>query len=169
MCLQKHLRLQEIAEQCRLPCIYFVDSGGANLPRQADVFPDRDHFGRIFYNQARMSAAGIPQIAIVMGSCTAGGAYVPAMADESIIVRGNGTIFLGGPPLAKAWLIMTIQHLQLARALNSSLQSRYDQPAALSTCKLPLHWHHALHSMAFALMKPPLSEAMAQSFFAGHL
>ena len=99
--LQKHLRLQEIAEQCRLPCIYFVDSGGANLPRQADVFPDRDHFGRIFFNQARMSAAGIPQIAVVMGSCTAGGAYVPAMADESIIVRGNGTIFLGGPPLVK--------------------------------------------------------------------
>ncbi|KAL0041172.1 hypothetical protein WJX77_007585 [Trebouxia sp. C0004] len=100
--VKKHLRLQEIAEQCRLPCIYFVDSGGANLPRQADVFPDRDHFGRIFFNQARMSAAGIPQIAVVMGSCTAGGAYVPAMADESIIVRGNGTIFLGGPPLVKA-------------------------------------------------------------------
>ncbi|KAL3134811.1 Methylcrotonoyl-CoA carboxylase beta chain, mitochondrial, variant 2 [Trebouxia sp. C0010 RCD-2024] len=100
--VKKHLRLQEIAQQCKLPCIYFVDSGGANLPKQADVFPDRDHFGRIFYNQARMSAAGIPQIAVVMGSCTAGGAYVPAMADESIIVRGNGTIFLGGPPLVKA-------------------------------------------------------------------
>lgn len=99
--LQKHLRLQEIAQQCRLPCIYFVDSGGANLPKQADVFPDRDHFGRIFFNQARMSAATIPQIAVVMGSCTAGGAYVPAMADESVIVRGNGTIFLGGPPLVK--------------------------------------------------------------------
>ena len=165
--LQKHLRLQEIAEMCRLPCVYFVDSGGANLPRQADVFPDRDHFGSIFYNQvfpcslcacqqaishiawhvhrvavevpetlhrdmpqagvepylhhhggcsqatgamgsahycvlqARMSAKGIPQIAVVMGSCTAGGAYVPAMADESVIVRGNGTIFLGGPPLVK--------------------------------------------------------------------
>eukprot|EP00884_Botryococcus_braunii_P016756 jgi/Botrbrau1/3764/Bobra.0183s0001.1 len=100
--VKKHLRLQEIAQQCRLPCIYFVDSGGANLPRQADVFPDRDHFGRIFYNQANMSAAAIPQIAVVMGSCTAGGAYVPAMSDESIIVRGNGTIFLGGPPLVKA-------------------------------------------------------------------
>ncbi|EIE19188.1 carboxyl transferase [Coccomyxa subellipsoidea C-169] len=100
--VKKHLRLQEIAEMCRLPCVYFVDSGGANLPRQADVFPDRDHFGRIFYNQARMSAKGIPQIAVVMGSCTAGGAYVPAMADESVIVRGNGTIFLGGPPLVKA-------------------------------------------------------------------
>ena len=93
--------MQEIAQQCGLPCIYFVDSGGANLPKQADVFPDRDHFGRIFFNQARMSAAGIPQIAVVMGSCTAGGAYVPAMADESVIVRGNGTIFLGGPPLVK--------------------------------------------------------------------
>lgn len=100
--VKKHLRLQEIAEQCQLPCVYLVDSGGANLPRQAEVFPDRDHFGRIFYNQARMSAAGIPQIAVVLGSCTAGGAYVPAMADESVIVRGNGTIFLGGPPLVKA-------------------------------------------------------------------
>jgi 3-methylcrotonyl-CoA carboxylase beta subunit len=100
--VKKHLRAQEIAKSCRLPCIYLVDSGGANLPRQADVFPDRDHFGRIFYNQATMSAAAIPQIAVVLGSCTAGGAYVPAMADESIIVRGNGTIFLGGPPLVKA-------------------------------------------------------------------
>lgn len=100
--VKKHLRLQEIAEQCRLPCIYLVDSGGANLPRQAEVFPDRDHFGRIFYNQARMSAARIPQLAVVLGSCTAGGAYVPAMADESVIVKGNGTIFLGGPPLVKA-------------------------------------------------------------------
>ena len=109
LALQKHLRLQEIAQQCRLPCIYFVDSGGANLPKQADVFPDRDHFGRIFYNQARMSAAGIPQIAVVMGSCTAGGAYVPAMADESIIVRGNGTIFLGGPPLVKVHYKWTLK------------------------------------------------------------
>ena len=100
--VKKHLRAQEIATQNNLPCIYLVDSGGANLPRQADVFPDREHFGRIFYNQARMSSAGIPQIAVVLGSCTAGGAYVPAMADESIIVRGNGTIFLGGPPLVKA-------------------------------------------------------------------
>lgn len=100
--VKKHLRAQEIAEQCRLPCIYLVDSGGANLPRQDEVFPDRDHFGRIFYNQANMSAKGIPQIAVVMGSCTAGGAYVPAMADESIIVKKTGTIFLGGPPLVKA-------------------------------------------------------------------
>jgi 3-methylcrotonyl-CoA carboxylase beta subunit len=100
--VKKHLRAQEIAQQNRLPCIYLVDSGGANLPNQDDVFPDRDHFGRIFFNQARMSADGIPQIAVVMGSCTAGGAYVPAMSDESIIVRNQGTIFLGGPPLVKA-------------------------------------------------------------------
>eukprot|EP00899_Mesostigma_viride_P012292 jgi/Mesvir1/21063/Mv07736-RA.1 len=100
--VKKHLRAQEIAEQCHLPCIYLVDSGGANLPRQAEVFPDRDHFGRIFYNQARMSQKGIPQVAVVLGSCTAGGAYVPAIADESIIVKGAGTIFLGGPPLVKA-------------------------------------------------------------------
>ncbi len=100
--VKKHLRAQEIAEQNHLPCIYLVDSGGAFLPLQADVFPDRDHFGRIFYNQARMSMEGIAQIACVMGSCTAGGAYVPAMSDETVIVRGNGTIFLGGPPLVKA-------------------------------------------------------------------
>ncbi len=102
MTVKKHLRAQEVAWQNNLPCIYLVDSGGANLPRWEDVFPDRDHFGRIFYNQANMSAGGIPQIAVVMGSCTAGGAYVPAMADESIIVKGEGTIFLGGPPLVKA-------------------------------------------------------------------
>ena len=100
--VKKHLRAQQIAAENHLPCIYLVDSGGANLPHQAEVFPDREHFGRIFYNQARLSAAGIPQIAAVMGSCTAGGAYVPAMADESIIVRNQGTIFLGGPPLVKA-------------------------------------------------------------------
>src|SRR5688500_4177494 len=100
--VKKHLRAQEIAEQNRLPCIYLVDSGGAFLPLQDEVFPDRDHFGRIFYNQARMSAKGFPQIAAVMGSCTAGGAYVPAMSDEVVIVKGTGTIFLGGPPLVKA-------------------------------------------------------------------
>ncbi|MDG2522268.1 carboxyl transferase domain-containing protein [Caulobacter segnis] len=100
--VKKHLRAQEIAQQNRLPCIYLVDSGGANLPHQAEVFPDRDHFGRIFFNQARMSAEGIAQIACVMGSCTAGGAYVPAMSDETVIVRNQGTIFLGGPPLVKA-------------------------------------------------------------------
>jgi acetyl-CoA carboxylase carboxyltransferase component len=102
MTVKKHLRAQEVAEQNGLPCIYLVDSGGAFLPLQAEVFPDREHFGRIFYNQARMSAKGIPQVAVVMGSCTAGGAYVPAMSDETIIVEGTGTIFLGGPPLVRA-------------------------------------------------------------------
>src|ERR1043165_1258146 len=100
--VKKHLRAQEIAGQNQLPCIYLVDSGGAFLPRQDEVFPDRDHFGRIFYNQARMSAEKIPQIAAVVGSCTAGGAYVPAMSDETVIVKGQGTIFIGGPPLVKA-------------------------------------------------------------------
>ena len=100
--VKKHLRAQEIAQQNRLPCIYLVDSGGANLPNQDEVFPDRDHFGRIFYNQAQMSAQGIAQVAVVMGSCTAGGAYVPAMSDETVIVKNQGTIFLGGPPLVKA-------------------------------------------------------------------
>jgi 3-methylcrotonyl-CoA carboxylase beta subunit len=102
MTVKKHLRAQEIALQNRLPCIYLVDSGGANLPHQTEVFPDREHFGRIFYNQATMSAVGVPQVACVMGSCTAGGAYVPAMSDETVIVKGQGTIFLGGPPLVKA-------------------------------------------------------------------
>ncbi|KAK6434862.1 Methylcrotonoyl-CoA carboxylase beta chain, mitochondrial [Oleoguttula sp. CCFEE 5521] len=102
MTVRKHVRAQEIAAQNRLPCIYLVDSGGANLPRQADVFPDRDHFGRIFFNQARMSSQGIPQISVVMGSCTAGGAYVPSMSDENVIVQEQGTIFLAGPPLVKA-------------------------------------------------------------------
>src|SRR5918996_721811 len=102
MTVKKHLRAQEIALENALPCFYLVDSGGAFLPMQADVFPDRDHFGRIFYNQAQLSARGIPQVALVMGSCTAGGAYVPAMSDETVIVKGTGTIFLGGPPLVKA-------------------------------------------------------------------
>ncbi|HEY6959814.1 MAG TPA: carboxyl transferase domain-containing protein, partial [Candidatus Limnocylindria bacterium] len=100
--VKKHLRAQEIALENRLPCLYLVDSGGAFLPRQDDVFPDREHFGRIFYNQARLSALGVPQLALVMGSCTAGGAYVPAMSDETVIVKGQGTIFIGGPPLVKA-------------------------------------------------------------------
>src|SRR5687767_6039678 len=100
--VKKHLRAQEIALENRLPCLYLVDSGGAFLPRQDEVFPDRDHFGRIFYNQARLSALAVPQIALVMGSCTAGGAYVPAMSDETVIVKGQGTIFIGGPPLVKA-------------------------------------------------------------------
>src|SRR6202050_858727 len=102
MTVKKHLRAQEIARENHLPCVYLVDSGGATLPHQAEVFPDREHFGRIFYNQANMSAAGIAQVAVVMGSCTAGGAYVPAMSDETIIVKGQGTIFLAGPPLVKA-------------------------------------------------------------------
>src|SRR5918993_3807796 len=102
MTVKKHVRAQQVALDNRLPCVYLVDSGGAFLPLQADVFPDREHFGRIFYNQARMSAAGIPQVALVMGSSTAGGAYVPAMSDETVIVKGTGTIFLGGPPLVKA-------------------------------------------------------------------
>ncbi|KAL8238296.1 hypothetical protein R6Q59_019377 [Mikania micrantha] len=100
--VKKHIRAQEIAAQCRLPCLYLVDSGGAFLPKQADVFPDKENFGRIFYNEALMSSEGIPQIALVLGSCTAGGAYIPAMADESVMVKGNGTIFLAGPPLVKA-------------------------------------------------------------------
>ena len=102
MTVKKHLRAQEIAGENRLPCVYLVESGGAFLPAQDEVFPDREHFGRIFYNQATLSAAGIAQIAVVMGSCTAGGAYVPAMSDETIIVKGQGTIFLAGPPLVKA-------------------------------------------------------------------
>ena len=102
MTVKKHLRAQEIAQVNRLPCIYLVDSGGAHLPSQDEVFPDRDHFGRIFFNQANMSALGIAQVAVVMGSCTAGGAYVPAMSDETIIVKNQGTIFLAGPPLVKA-------------------------------------------------------------------
>src|SRR5216117_693444 len=102
MTVKKHLRAQEIARENFLPCIYLVDSGGANLPHWTEVFPDREHFGRIFYNQATLSSLGIPQVAVVMGSCTAGGAYVPAMSDETVIVREQGTIFLGGPPLVKA-------------------------------------------------------------------
>ena len=102
MTVKKHLRAQEVARANRLPCVYLVDSGGAFLPLQDEVFPDRDHFGRIFFNQATLSAAGVPQVAAVMGSCTAGGAYVPAMSDETVIVRDQGTIFLGGPPLVKA-------------------------------------------------------------------
>src|SRR6185436_10456400 len=114
--VKKHLRAQEIALQNRLPCVYLVDSGGANLPHQAEVFPDREHFGRIFYNQAQMSSLGLAQIACVMGSCTAGGAYVPAMSDESVIVRNYGTIFLGGPPLVKAATVEVISAEDLGGA-----------------------------------------------------
>jgi acetyl-CoA carboxylase carboxyltransferase component len=139
--VKKHLRAQEIAAQNHLPCIYLVDSGGAFLPLQADVFPDREHFGRIFYNQAQLSAAGIPQIAAVMGSCTAGGAYVPAMSDETIIVRGTGTIFLGGPPLVKAATGEEVTAEELGGAeVHTTLSGVADQYAvndehALSICR----------------------------------
>ena len=165
MTVKKHLRAQEIAQQNRLPCVYLVDSGGANLPRQDEVFPDRDHFGRIFYNQAVMSSMGIAQIAVVMGSCTAGGAYVPAMSDESIIVRNQGTIFLGGPPLVKAAtgevvsaedlgggdvhtrLSGVVDHLaandmhalQLARQAVARLNRKKPQPLALTPVREPLY------------------------------
>src|SRR3954464_2624126 len=119
--VKKHLRAQEVAEQNRLPCIYLVDSGGASLPLQAEVFPDREHFGRIFFNQARLSAAGIPQIAAVMGSCTAGGAYGPAMSGEAIIVRGPATIFSGGPPLVKA---ATGQHVSAEELGGADVHAR---------------------------------------------
>ncbi|MEK8045538.1 MAG: methylcrotonoyl-CoA carboxylase [Burkholderiales bacterium PBB6] len=163
--VKKHLRAQEVAAQNRLPCIYLVDSGGANLPNQDDVFPDRDHFGRIFYNQANLSAQGVPQIAVVMGSCTAGGAYVPAMSDETIIVKQQGTIFLGGPPLVKAAtgevvsaedlgggdvhtrLSGVADHLAdndlhalaLARQIVSNLNWRKDMPLRLTEPRPPLH------------------------------
>ncbi|MBN8543639.1 MAG: methylcrotonoyl-CoA carboxylase [Alphaproteobacteria bacterium] len=139
--VKKHLRAQEIALQNRLPCIYLVDSGGAFLPMQDEVFPDRDHFGRIFYNQARMSAVGIPQIAAVLGSCTAGGAYVPAMCDESVIVKENGTIFLAGPPLVKAATGEDVSAQDLGGAevhtSQSGVADHYasDEPEALSTVR----------------------------------
>jgi len=164
MTVKKHLRAQEVAQQNHLPCIYLVDSGGANLPNQDEVFPDRDHFGRIFYNQANMSAQGIAQIAVVMGSCTAGGAYVPAMSDETIIVKNQGTIFLGGPPLVKAATgeVVTAEDLgggdvhtrlsgvadhlaqddahaiALARQIVASLNHRKEMTAALREPRAPL-------------------------------
>ena len=163
--VKKHLRAQQVALDNRLPCLYLVDSGGAFLPLQAEVFPDRDHFGRIFYNQARMSAEGIPQIAVVMGSCTAGGAYVPAMSDETIIVQGTGTIFLGGPPLVKAatgedvtaeelggadvhtrlsgvadYLATDDRHaIQLARTIVSTLNHRKVLPVDVTTAEDPAY------------------------------
>ena len=173
MTVKKHLRAQEIARENRLPCIYLVDSGGANLPNQDEVFPDREHFGRIFYNQATLSGAGIPQIAVVMGSCTAGGAYVPAMSDETVIVRNQGTIFLGGPPLVKAAtgevvsaedlgggdvhtrLSGVADHLAendthaLAMARNSvaSLNWRKEVPVALQPARAPRHDQQELHGI----------------------
>src|SRR6266436_938487 len=171
--VKKHLRAQEIAFENRLPCIYLVDSGGANLPRQTEVFPDREHFGRIFYNQANLSAAGIPQIAVVMGSCTAGGAYVPAMSDETVIVRNQGTIFLGGPPLVKAAtgevvsaedlgggdvhtrLSGVADHLAendthaiaIARKSVASLNWRKEVPVALRPARAPRHDQQELHGI----------------------
>ncbi len=179
--VKKHLRAQEIAEQNNLPCIYLVDSGGAFLPLQDEVFPDRDHFGRIFYNQARMSAKGIPQIAVVMGSCTAGGAYVPAMADESIIVRRQGTIFLGGPPLVKAATGEVVsaedlggadvhcrtsgvtdhyaandEHaLQLARRVVASLNRKKEIPLALRQPVEPLYGAEELYGVIPADIRKP--------------
>jgi 3-methylcrotonyl-CoA carboxylase beta subunit len=171
--VKKHLRAQEIAMQNRLPCVYLVDSGGANLPNQDEVFPDRDHFGRIFYNQANLSAQGVPQVAVVMGSCTAGGAYVPAMSDETIIVKNQGTIFLGGPPLVKAAIGEEVSAedlgggdvhtrlsgvadhlaendthaLALARGVVSHLNWVKPQPLALRAPVQPLHDPAELHGI----------------------
>ncbi|XP_032519962.2 probable methylcrotonoyl-CoA carboxylase beta chain, mitochondrial [Danaus plexippus] len=151
MTIKKHLRAQEIAKECRLPCIYLVDSGGAHLPDQADVFPDREHFGRIFFNQANMSAEGIPQISVVMGSCTAGGAYIPSMSDESIIVKKQGTIFLAGPPLVKAATGETVSAEDLGGAdlhcRKSGVTDHYalDDEHALQLAKnvvANLNWHN---------------------------
>src|ERR1700755_1821652 len=141
MTVKKHLRAQDIARQNNLPCVYMVNSGGAFLPQQDEIFPDERHFGRIFYNQAQLSAAGIPQIAIVMGSCTAGGAYVPAMSDESIIVRNQGTIFLGGPPLVKAATGEVVSAEELGgaevHARRSGVADHYaaDDSHALAVCR----------------------------------
>ena len=171
--VKKHLRAQEVARENRLPCVYLVDSGGANLPNQDEVFPDRDHFGRIFYNQANLSAMGVPQIAVVMGSCTAGGAYVPAMSDETIIVRNQGTIFLGGPPLVKAatgeevsaedlgggdvhtrlsgvadHLAANDAHaLALARRVVANLNRRKEVPLALREPRPPAYDPHELYGL----------------------
>jgi len=179
--VKKHLRAQEIAIQNSLPCIYLVDSGGANLPNQDDVFPDRDHFGRIFFNQATMSAAGIPQIAVVMGSCTAGGAYVPAMSDESIIVRNQGTVFLGGPPLVHAATgeVVTAEELggadvhcrssgvtdhyaqddahalAMARRVVATLNRTKDVPLATRTPKEPVYGAEELYGVVPTDLKKP--------------
>jgi 3-methylcrotonyl-CoA carboxylase beta subunit len=181
MTVKKHLRAQEIALENGLPCIYLVDSGGAFLPMQDEVFPDRDHFGRIFYNQARMSALGISQISVVMGSCTAGGAYVPAMSDENIIVRGNGTIFLGGPPLVKAATgeVVSAQELggaeahseisgvtdhiaeddehalEITRSIIAHLNHRKLQPFALQKSEEPLHSVEDLYGLIPADTRKP--------------
>src|SRR3954468_19519919 len=179
--VKKHLRAQQIALENRLPCVYLVDSGGAFLPLQADVFPDRDHFGRIFFNQARMSAESIPQIAVVMGSCTAGGAYVPAMSDETIIVKGTGTIFLGGPPLVKAATGEDVtaeelggadvhtrlagvadsfpedddHALHLARNVIATLNSVKHGPADMSTVEDPVYDPHEIYGIVNADTRKP--------------
>ncbi|PIA14364.1 beta subunit of 3-methylcrotonyl CoA carboxylase [Coemansia reversa NRRL 1564] len=166
--VKKHLRAQEIARENRLPCVYLVDSGGANLPHQAEVFPDREHFGRIFYNQATMSAAGIPQIAVVMGSCTAGGAYVPAMADESIIVRNQGTIFLAGPPLVKAATGEVVSAEELGggdlHCRTSGVTDHYanNDMHALTLAREAvsgLNWHKPPSSLAMRTPEPPKYDA----------
>jgi len=162
--VKKHLRAQEIAWANRLPCIYLVDSGGANLPNQDEVFPDRDHFGRIFYNQANMSAAGIPQIAVVMGSCTAGGAYVPAMSDETIIVANQGTIFLGGPPLVKAATGEEVSaedlgggdvHTRLSGVADHLARDDVHALAIARQCVARLNWRKA-PEVALTAPRPPL-------------
>jgi 3-methylcrotonyl-CoA carboxylase beta subunit len=167
MTVKKHVRAQEIALENRLPCVYLVDSGGAFLPLQAEVFPDRDHFGRIFYNQARMSAARIPQVAVVLGSCTAGGAYVPAMSDESIIVKGNGTIFLGGPPLVRAATGEIVSAEDLGGAdVHTRLSGvadhfAEDEPHALQMCRSIVAHLNARKPDQLALQAPedPLYDA----------
>jgi 3-methylcrotonyl-CoA carboxylase beta subunit len=167
MTVKKHLRAQEIAIQNRLPCIYLVDSGGANLPNQDDVFPDRDHFGRIFFNQANMSAQGIPQIAVVMGSCTAGGAYMPAMSDESIIVANQGTIFLAGPPLVKAAIgeIVSAEelgggdvHTRLSGVADHLAQNDTHALAIARAAVANLNWRKD-HAQRLIAPRPPLFDA----------
>jgi 3-methylcrotonyl-CoA carboxylase beta subunit len=160
MTVKKHLRAQEVARDNRLPCIYLVDSGGANLPHQTEVFPDREHFGRIFYNQATLSAAGIAQIAVVMGSCTAGGAYVPAMSDETIIVKNQGTIFLGGPPLVKAATGEVVSAEELGGAEVHTKKSGVadyladDDRHALALCRRIVGHLNTKHAMDVTLAKP---------------
>jgi len=165
--VKKHLRAQEVAQQNRLPCIYLVDSGGANLPQQDEVFPDRDHFGRIFYNQAQMSALGIPQIAVVMGSCTAGGAYMPAMSDETIIVKNQGTIFLAGPPLVKAAIgeIVSAEdlgggdvHTRLSGVADHLAENDLHALAIARTAVGHLNWQKP-EQMAQRPPRPPLFDA----------
>ncbi len=169
--VKKHLRAQEIAEQNRLPCIYLVDSGGAYLPLQDEVFPDRDHFGRIFFNQARLSAKGIAQIAAVMGSCTAGGAYVPAMSDETIIVKGTGTIFIGGPPLVKAATGQEVSAEELGGAdVHTRLSGVADHYAtsdehALATCRSIVRNLHLRKSAPWDIAEPELPVADPEDLY----